>query len=111
MMLGWFFALSSGKESVYSEQGLISNGTDQDRFPAFMSPCIQMVDYYITKNSRFYMETGRLGAESNSIGESYVSGSYINLFFCFLTEGYFGTGWWNTRHPDLVTKIKRSKTR
>lgn len=66
-----------------------------------------MVDYYITKN----MEAAWFGAESNSIGESYVSGSYINLFFCFLTEGYFGTGQWNTRHPDLVTKIKRSKTR
>lgn len=38
------------------------------------------------------METSWLGAESNGIGESYVSGTYINLFFCFLTEGCLAQG-------------------
>lgn len=28
--------------------------------------------------------------------ESYVFGSYIHPFFCFLAEGHFGSGWWNS---------------
>lgn len=30
------------------------------------------------------------------IDESYVFGSYMHLFFCFLAEGQFGSGWWNS---------------
>lgn len=38
------------------------------------------------------METFWLGAKSNGIGESYVSGTYINLFFYFLMEGSLAQG-------------------
>lgn len=98
---------------LFSGRGLLIRRRSEQRTERLSYPNVfKGLSLHNKKNSLFHMETSWLGAESNSIGESYVSGTYINLFFSFLTEGCLAQdGGTVLSRPELnlVTKIKRRK--